>query len=214
MERRFVVLTHGVSDCKDMIKITCKRTLEWCRKHNMDFRASTRRECDHHVYWDKPNFIRRTMFEYPLGTIFIWLDADCVVCNTDESPYNVLGEAEFGARYVIPRDYAAIKNPYYQSGVQFIENTLNTQRMFAAICAYATDPTISTVMPPVWDEDAMNREIEKGYVQVVKIPKEWNAFREEEVPIIRAFHAWDHERVKEKLQDELCCSVRKIRKEA
>lgn len=210
MECRFVVLTHGVGDCKDMISISCQRIIEWCRRHDMDFRASTHRECTHHVYWDKPFFIRRMMREYPLGTKFVWIDADCVPVQIDISPKDVLGSAEFGARYVIPRDYAAIKNPYYQSGVQFIENTLNTQRMFDGICEAATDPTISTTMPPVWDEDAMNREIDKGYVNVVKIPKEWNAFREEEQPIIRAFHAWDHGRVKEKLRDEMCCTVRRI----
>lgn len=214
MGSRFVVCTHGVGECHKMLQITSKRLVQWCQKHSLDLRIRTRRLCADSVFWDKALFIREVMSSLAYGDTVLWLDADCVVCNLDESPYNLLGEYEYAARWVTPEDSPNVTKSYFQSGVQVIAVTPQTRELADAICSHIGDPTINKEGSCAWDEDALNQELRNLNIKAKHLDPRWNAFKEHEIPIIRGYHGWRHERVKEKLQDELCCSVRKIKKEA
>ena len=214
MASRFVVCTHGVGDCHRMLQISSKRTVEWCKRFRLDFRASTRRLCADSIFWDKALFVRSVMSDLAYGDVVIWIDADCIICNTDEDPRKVLGDCDYAALWITPDDSPCVTLSYYQSGVQFIRVTPQTRELFDAICDHIGDPTIRKEGSCAWDEDALNRELKNLGIKVQNLEPRWNCTKEHQAAIIRGYHGWDHNRVQEKLKDELCCSIRKIRKEA
>ena len=211
--RDFVVLSHGVGVCRDMLKISCSRTLAWCKKHDLDFRASTRREAPGCAFWwDKPAFMRRVLKECEDGTELTWIDADGIVVQTDVSPRGVLPAVfDLGMRFM-DNHWAAPGVQYFQTGVIFVRNTANLRTLVDEWFDMRTQAAANVPgIPPAYDEWAMTRLLEHTGFPVFHLPGAWNSFREDEYPIIRAFHGWDHGRVLEKLRDECCTSVRRLK---
>jgi len=199
-----VLITHGIGDCRDMMKVSFPRTWEWCRKHGVGFEGSTRREAPHcGIYWDKVAMIRRILPKLPLETLVIWMDADCMICNPDASPIGVLSEPyALGMRRVLVK---ATGKLWWNAGVIFIRNTPEAQAFFESAWGMRDDPRFNTT-----DEIAMNHLIDMGF-PCYELPKEWNAVKEAENAIIRGFHTWPHERVIEKLVDEQSAQTRRIK---
>lgn len=201
-----VVLSHGVGDCRDMLRISVSRTLEWCQKQDMDFRASTRREAepDGHVFWDKLALIRRVLYPYPDGTLGIWMDADCMVVQTDVCPRNVLPDnIDLGMRRVLVKE---TNTPWWNSGVIFMRNTSAFRLVFDAFYALRHHPDSNDM-----DEWAINKVLNETGYPCFELPVAWNAMNKDDYPIIRGYHTWPHQRVKEKLADEKLVSTRRLR---
>lgn len=213
----YVIVTHGAESCVDMLKVTCRREIAWCRKHDMEYRASTRRECmDSGFFWDKLALLQRLAKEYDDGTVFLWKDPDCVIAQVDVSPKGVLPPDKHVAFRWVDNCLANPGVSFWQAGLFFLRLNQQTRDFidYWYSLRHRSDYSKDD-LPPAWDEKALQVALKDTGLAVHPLPKEWNAFRQNEqaTAIIKAFHGWSHRRAKEKLQDALCTSVCKIRKE-
>lgn len=211
MTSPFVVLQHGEGQCREMIKVSFPRTWLWCRTHNLAYEGCTRNLVGEKtpLFWNKIAALLMILKDVDDGVEGVFLDADCHVCNVDADPRGVLpAHLDIGMRWS-DVDYKGTRCQFWQGGVIFFRNTVVFRDILEAAWALRFDERgHHGGMPPTYDEWALNEVVGD---RCAKIPNEWNAYREHEVPIIRAYHGWSHDRVLEKLADDKMAMSRRAK---
>ncbi len=202
-----VLVSHGVGPhYPDMLRLAAVRDVKFAQKWGMGYVVSQQREADpeDHVYWDKVALLNRVAATRPNGDLILWKDPDTMFACMDYSPYEVLPRGKDIA--IMRVKLKKTQEDWYNAGVVFIRLSADSRKFLTEwYSRRKIQRAFHTDEWPLLD-------LEKKY-KIHDLPRKWNCMKRDETPIIRAFHLWDKKRAVEKLQDTLCTSVCKIRKE-
>jgi hypothetical protein len=202
--RNAVVITHGVGDHAEMLRISDARHRAWCKQHRMDFVQSfERRIPTRNPMWEKIPLIRDALEAYPAGSLVVWLDSDVIVRHLECDPRKALPK---GADMAFLRCTTREGRKIWNTGMFFVRVSALTNVFFAAVWSRGPVPGCDLrTEHPKHDEARLNYELANfPQLKVHGLSARWNDFWDDGPdPIIRAWHDRPNTTVRRRMEEEI-----------